>query len=42
MVNRPEGIVTTTVVGGTVAWDGVDVAPEVGKVRLGRTLLATG
>ena len=40
MVNRPEGIVTTTVVGGAVAWDGVDVAPEVGKVRLGRTLLA--
>ena len=41
MVNRPEGIVTTTVLGGTVVWDGVDVAPEVGKVRLGRTLLAT-
>ena len=41
MVNRPEGIVTTTVLGGTVVWDGVDIAPEVGKVRLGRTLLAT-
>ncbi len=42
MVNRPEGIVTTTVLGGVIAWDGHEVAPEVGKVRLGRTLLATG
>ncbi len=40
MVNRPEGIVTHTVLGGRVAWEDGELAPEVGKVRLGRTLLA--
>ena len=41
MVNRPEGIVTTTVLNGNVVWRDGDLAPEVGKVRLGETLLAT-
>ncbi|MEE8601401.1 N-acyl-D-amino-acid deacylase family protein [Euzebya tangerina] len=41
MVNRPEGIVTQTVLGGTVVWDEGEYIPELGKVRLGQTLLAT-
>ncbi len=40
MVNRPEGIVTHTVLGGRLVWEDGELAPEVGKVRLGRTLLA--
>jgi N-acyl-D-aspartate/D-glutamate deacylase len=41
MVNRPEGIVTHTVLNGRVVWADGEIAPEVGKLPIGRTLLAT-
>ncbi|CAN5180662.1 amidohydrolase family protein [soil metagenome] len=40
MVNRPEGIVTHTVLNGQVVWADGTLAPEVGKLPIGRTLLA--
>jgi N-acyl-D-aspartate/D-glutamate deacylase len=41
MVNRPEGIVTHTVLNGQLVWADGELAPEVGKVPIGRTLLAS-
>jgi N-acyl-D-aspartate/D-glutamate deacylase len=40
MVNRPEGVVTHTVLNGRLVWAEGALAPEVGKEPIGRTLLA--
>jgi N-acyl-D-aspartate/D-glutamate deacylase len=42
MVNRPVGIVTDVLVGGTVAFSGGEFAAEVGKEPLGQLLTAAG
>jgi N-acyl-D-aspartate/D-glutamate deacylase len=39
MVNRSSGIVTHTVLNGHIVWADGELAPEVGKVRLGDPLL---
>lgn len=38
MVNRPDGVVTDVLVGGTVAWRDGEATPELGKRQLGRAL----
>ena len=42
MVNRSEGVVTATIVGGRVAWRDGQHAPRLGREMLGRALLANG
>jgi len=40
LVNRSDGVVALTVVGGRVIWTGADHAPEAGHTPFGRCLRA--
>jgi N-acyl-D-aspartate/D-glutamate deacylase len=42
MVNRPDGVVTLVVVGGTVMWEDGSPTADVGKTAAGRVLTADG
>lgn len=42
MVNRSEGVVTATYIGGKAAWRDQAFAPRLGREKLGRVLLADG
>lgn len=39
MVNRPEGVVTHTAIGGNLAWERGGFTPAFGRERLARLLL---